>query len=207
MIRVDVTPQAARQVRAMLAGRQDDLRYGLRVAVDTTVTSGQPYRLSLSPTPQADELVLPRHGFDVYVHRSSGRELDGVRIDFVDSGSLAGFTIDRVPRPRTATGMPPFGTGGPDEKIGEILAGAAAGVPAGPADLVGRVEAALDTIRPVLTRDGGDVSLVAVRDDVAYVRLSGACSGCSAATQTLRSVVQRAIGAAVPQITDAVLVP
>jgi len=41
-----------------------------------------------------------------------------------------------------------------------------------------KVESALDRIRPVLQRDGGDVELVEVTEDgQVKVRLKGACSG------------------------------
>jgi len=41
-----------------------------------------------------------------------------------------------------------------------------------------KVEAALNRIRPVLQRDGGDVELVEVTDDgKVKVKLKGACSG------------------------------
>mgnify|MGYP000980443629 CR=1 FL=1 len=41
-----------------------------------------------------------------------------------------------------------------------------------------KVEAALNKVRPLLQRDGGDVELVDVDDNgVVKVRLKGACSG------------------------------
>lgn len=41
-----------------------------------------------------------------------------------------------------------------------------------------KVEAALEKIRPLLWRDGGDVELVEVEPDgVVKVRLTGACGG------------------------------
>ena len=40
-----------------------------------------------------------------------------------------------------------------------------------------KVEKALQTIRPALQADGGDVELVDVIDGVVKVRLKGACGG------------------------------
>ena len=40
-----------------------------------------------------------------------------------------------------------------------------------------KIEKALQTIRPVLQADGGDVELVDVIDGVVKVRLKGACGG------------------------------
>jgi Fe-S cluster biogenesis protein NfuA len=40
-----------------------------------------------------------------------------------------------------------------------------------------KVEKALETIRPALQADGGDVELVDVVDGIVKVKLKGACSG------------------------------
>jgi Fe-S cluster biogenesis protein NfuA len=40
-----------------------------------------------------------------------------------------------------------------------------------------RIEKALQTIRPALQADGGDVELVDVVDGIVKVRLKGACGG------------------------------
>ena len=72
-----------------------------------------------------------------------------------------------------------------------------------------RVEQALDTIRPALNADGGDVELVEVTEDgIAKVKLVGACGGCPMAMMTLKLGIQRLLVEKVPQLTgvEAVLV-
>lgn len=54
-------------------------------------------------------------------------------------------------------------------------------------------EAALDPVRPYLHSHGGDVTVVEARGGVVRVRLSGACSGCTASTITLRRGVEEAL--------------
>ena len=54
-------------------------------------------------------------------------------------------------------------------------------------------EAALDRVRPYLHSHGGDVRVLAARGGVVRVRLSGACSGCTASTITLRRGVEEAL--------------
>lgn len=54
-------------------------------------------------------------------------------------------------------------------------------------------EAALDAVRPYLHSHGGDVSVLEARSGVVRVRLSGACSGCTASTITLRRGVEEAL--------------
>lgn len=52
---------------------------------------------------------------------------------------------------------------------------------------------ALDQIRPYVHSHGGEVEVLGVRHGVVRVRLSGACSGCTAAAQTLRHGVEEAL--------------
>lgn len=54
-----------------------------------------------------------------------------------------------------------------------------------------RIEAAIESIRPNLQMDHGDVELVDVTDDAVYVNMTGACSGCQMAGMTLGGIQQR----------------
>jgi Fe-S cluster biogenesis protein NfuA len=60
-------------------------------------------------------------------------------------------------------------------------------------DDVAAASAALEPIRPYITEHGGDVEVLDVRRGVVRVRLSGACSGCTSAAQTLRYGVEEAL--------------
>ncbi|GAC1579694.1 MAG: NifU family protein [Candidatus Elarobacter sp.] len=64
----------------------------------------------------------------------------------------------------------------------------------------GRIEAALDRIRPAIRRDGGDVWLVKVDNDVAFVQMIGACGGCPASHQTLKGGIEAVVREDVPEI-------
>ena len=49
-----------------------------------------------------------------------------------------------------------------------------------------KIREALDQIRPILQRDGGDLEFVELTEDnVVKVRLQGHCAGCPGATMTL----------------------
>jgi Fe-S cluster biogenesis protein NfuA len=63
-----------------------------------------------------------------------------------------------------------------------------------------RVEAALDRIRPAIRRDGGDVWLIKIEDDVAFVQMLGACGGCAAAYNTLKGGIEAVVREDVPEI-------
>ncbi len=68
------------------------------------------------------------------------------------------------------------------------------------------VEKALDKIRPMLQRDGGNVDLVDVDGSVVKVRLTGACHGCPMSQMTLKAGIERIIKQEVPQVTEVVAV-
>ena len=64
-----------------------------------------------------------------------------------------------------------------------------------------KVEKALETIRPYLKADGGDVELVKVSPEgIVEVKLTGACSDCPMSQMTLRAGVERALIKEVPGI-------
>jgi len=56
-----------------------------------------------------------------------------------------------------------------------------------------RIEAPIETIRPNLQRDRGDVELIDVDGKTVYVKLTGACAGCQAASVTLDGIQQRIV--------------
>jgi|WetSurMetagenome_2_1015567.scaffolds.fasta_scaffold00013_11 Fe-S cluster biogenesis protein NfuA len=62
------------------------------------------------------------------------------------------------------------------------------------------VEKALDKVRGGLQRDGGDISLVDIRDDVVYVKFRGACGGCPMAQATLKNFVESSLKKEIPEI-------
>jgi len=56
-----------------------------------------------------------------------------------------------------------------------------------------RVETVLESIRPQLQRDRGDIELVDIEGNKVYVNLTGACAGCQLEFQTLSGIQQRLI--------------
>jgi len=63
-----------------------------------------------------------------------------------------------------------------------------------------KVQAAIDKIRPMLQRDGGDVELVDVQDGVVVVRLRGACAGCPMSQMTLRNGIEKFLKREIPEV-------
>lgn len=69
-------------------------------------------------------------------------------------------------------------------------------------DLIGKVEKALDNIRPYLEADGGNVKVLDITEDyVVQLELLGACGSCPMSEMTLKAGVEEAVKKAVPEIT------
>lgn len=63
-----------------------------------------------------------------------------------------------------------------------------------------KVEEIIETIRPNLQADGGDIELVSVEAGVVKVRLKGACAGCPMSQMTLSMGVERVLKEQIPEI-------
>ncbi len=63
------------------------------------------------------------------------------------------------------------------------------------------IQKALNSVRPYLQADNGDVELVDISDDgIVKVRLLGACEICPLSIMTLRAGIERAIMREVPSV-------
>lgn len=70
-----------------------------------------------------------------------------------------------------------------------------------------QVAEVIDTIRPMLQNDGGDIELVGVDEDkTVRVRLQGACRGCPGARMTLKMGVERMLRQKIKDIKEVVAV-
>ncbi|MEY5068734.1 MAG: hypothetical protein RLZ47_596 [Bacteroidota bacterium] len=69
-------------------------------------------------------------------------------------------------------------------------------------ELLQRVETALDTIRPYLEADGGNVSIEEITPEyIVKLKLLGSCGSCPMSIMTLKAGIEEAIKKAVPEIT------
>ena len=61
-------------------------------------------------------------------------------------------------------------------------------------DLLQKVESALDTIRPYLEADGGNVSVEEITsDNIVKLKLLGACGSCPMSIMTLKAGIEPAL--------------
>ena len=70
-------------------------------------------------------------------------------------------------------------------------------------ELKERVEHALDSMRPFLEADGGNVVIEEITEDkIVRLRLLGACASCSMSIMTFKAGLEQAIKKAVPEISS-----
>lgn len=64
-----------------------------------------------------------------------------------------------------------------------------------------KVESILETIRPYLKIDNGDIELINIKDNgMIEVKLLGACADCPLSNMTLRAGVERVLVKEIPEI-------
>ncbi|QRR01816.1 NifU family protein [Dyadobacter sandarakinus] len=69
------------------------------------------------------------------------------------------------------------------------------------------IEQALQSVRPYLHADGGDVRLVELTDDlIVKLELQGSCQSCPMSAMTFRAGLEESIRKAVPQVSKVVAV-
>jgi Fe-S cluster biogenesis protein NfuA len=69
-----------------------------------------------------------------------------------------------------------------------------------PVPLEERVRGALDSVRPFMSRHGGDIEVLGLDDGVLRLRLMGTCNGCAASATTLEHAVERALEERAPDL-------
>lgn len=64
------------------------------------------------------------------------------------------------------------------------------------------IKITLDKVRPFINRDGGDVEFVDFKDGIVYVKMLGACEGCSLIDSTISEGIKIILMEEVPGIID-----
>jgi Fe-S cluster biogenesis protein NfuA len=63
-----------------------------------------------------------------------------------------------------------------------------------------KIKEIINKLRPFLVSDGGDVEFVKYEDGVVYIKMLGACAGCTLIDYTLKDGIESAIREEVPNI-------
>lgn len=62
----------------------------------------------------------------------------------------------------------------------------------------------IETLRPFLINDGGNIEFVKYENNIVYLRMMGACTNCEMLDLTLKDGIQAAIQEEVPEVEDVV---
>ena len=67
-----------------------------------------------------------------------------------------------------------------------------------------KIHEVLETLRPAIRSDGGDIELVGFSEDdgVVEVKLLGACESCPISMRTLKEGIERRLKESVPQVSS-----
>ncbi len=67
-----------------------------------------------------------------------------------------------------------------------------------------KIKEVIEQLRPFLISDGGNIEFVKVENNIVYIKLLGACSGCPMATITLKDLIEKAIISEIPEIKEVI---
>jgi Fe/S biogenesis protein NfuA len=184
-----VTDAALTKVLELRAGEAEAETLALWVEVAGTAGDAYTYDMFFQAAADArpGDFSDARGGLAVVVPADSLDRMRGSILDLSRDINQGGMIIQNPNTPPPPAGSPRMG-------------------PAPTADLTGdvaqRVMQVLDQqVNPAIAAHGGRADLVAVEEEVAYLRLSGGCAGCGMAAVTLSQGIEVAIFDAVPEIT------
>ena len=171
---ITVTDVAQTEITRLIY-EQDQGIAGVRIAAEATSPLQANYRLAFVAEGQDTDrdTAIPFDGFNIYIDEDSAPYAQDITLDFVDGLMGRGFKIDNPHK------VPPHLKGSVAEKIQMVID---------------------EKINPSIAAHGGQVSLVNVEEDVAYLQFGGGCQGCGMVDVTLKQGVEVMIKEAVPEI-------
>jgi Fe/S biogenesis protein NfuA len=186
---VTITDRARALVLETRAQEPDPERLALWLEVSGAAGGAYTYDMYFQALDEAssDDVVQHHDDLALVIPADSVDSMRGARLDLSGPGST-GMVINnpnRPPEPASPSmGRPPADLSG---------------------DVAQRVLQVLEQqINPGIAAHGGAAELIAVEDDVAYLRLSGGCQGCGLASVTLTQGIEVAIRDAVPEVARVV---
>ena len=168
---ITITDIATQRIRGYLDA-ENRPNLALRFGVQGRGPGGFLYRLAFVDASDRtpSDAVVDAGPFQVFIDADSAPNLAGVTIDYIEGERESGFRIDN-PNPLWADPIA--------SAVQKVLE---------------------EEINPAVDAHGGWVTLLDVKDGVAYVQFGGGCQGCGMADVTLKQGVDVRIKELVPQI-------
>lgn len=67
-------------------------------------------------------------------------------------------------------------------------------------EVTNKIKENLETLRPYLNMDGGDVEFIDYKDKIVYVKLTGACAACMFSDETIKNGLYETLKQEIPEI-------
>ncbi len=145
------------------------------------------YLKSIDEMSSDDVAVSVAEDLRVVVPAGSVEQMRGSTIDLSDAPGGGGLFVQNPQNPSPAVDASRSSTPPPEGPVAD------------------RVTQVLNQqINPAIAAHGGHAELVAIEDDVAYLRLAGGCQGCGMASVTLSQGIEVAIRENVPEVARVV---
>lgn len=62
----------------------------------------------------------------------------------------------------------------------------------------------IDTLRPFIINDGGNIEFIKYEDNIVYIQMMGACADCAMLDLTLKEGIEAAIQEEVPEVKEVI---
>ena len=185
-----ITDKAREKVLGFREGVADSERQAMWVEVTGVQRGEWTYNISLKPLDAAgpDDSLQYAGDLGMVVPEEDVEKLRGATVDWSDDLMSGGLLVVNPNKPDPASpaigGRPGADLSGPvPQRVMQVIE---------------------QQVNPAIAAHGGSAELVAVEDDVAYVRLGGGCVGCGMATVTLGQGIEVAILEHVPEVRSVV---
>ncbi len=63
-----------------------------------------------------------------------------------------------------------------------------------------KIKEVLNTIRPFLVNDGGDIEFIKYEDNIVYIKMLGMCAQCGVIDFTIKDVIEASLQEEIPEI-------
>jgi Fe-S cluster biogenesis protein NfuA len=68
--------------------------------------------------------------------------------------------------------------------------------------IVKKIEEILETVRPSIQMDGGDITFVSFKEGIVFLRLQGACVSCPMSFYTLKLGIEERLKECIPDVQE-----
>lgn len=174
MSNIQITQEAKNKVLQFLEGNKNSF---LRIEITGQSASEYLYRFYLDDQRRDSDVVITTEPFVTLIQAKDQSNLENSTVDWVDQVNGAGFKINNPNKPKNNLDSPLA------QKIQKVLD---------------------DEINTAVSAHGGNIELLDVIENRAYVKMGGGCQGCSSASATLRQGVEAKIKSMFPEITEVI---